>query len=255
MRRLLATLLVATMSCSGVAGDMTADQLIAKHLEAIGGEKNIRAVESVFFQGTAFMQGTPLEMKMWFVLPDKSYTEVSMNDMVMGGSGCNGDQVWATQMGQTYYLEGDMKLAAQRQADVFPLLDYSKKGSKATYIGEATVKGDKAHKMEFVVAEGDTSYYYFDAANFHLIKEEDDTGSKTVSSWLEAGDILWPQKMTISSGQGQQVITFDSVAVNVEAPESMFVMPADAQPVPGMHEPPTDSEEPAGSEQPGDSGK
>jgi hypothetical protein len=148
-------------------------------------------------------------------------------------------------MGQTFKLEGPMKQAALRQSDMFPLLDYKKKGCEAEYAGETTVKGEKAHKLAFVYPEGDTTHFYFDAEKFHILKEEGRDGAKSWSNYKESGNILWPRKLTIASPQGQQMMTFDSIAVNIEVPDSLFVMPADAQPMPGTTPPPADSSEPA----------
>jgi len=247
MKKLLVTFLIAALSASAFAADMTADDLIAKYITAMGGEDNIRATKSMFLKGSMFMGGTALEMKMWVVPPDKSYSEVSMNNMVMGGGGCNAEDAWATQMGQTFYLEGDMKESARQQADMFPLLDHKKKDFKVKYAGEATVKGEPAQKMEFVSAKGDTSFYFFDANTFYLVKKEDKGSTTSFSKFEKVGNLMWPHKLTVSSLQGQQMITFDSIAVNIEVADSLFVMPEGAQPVPGMHTPPADSAKPADS--------
>ena len=247
MKRLLVTFLIAALSTTAFAGDMTADDLIAKYIEASGGEKNIRDAKSMFFKGNVFMGGTALEMKMWVVRPDKAYTEVSMNNMVMGGGGCNGDKAWAVQMGQAFTLEGEMAEDAKRQADMFPLLDYKDKDFKASYVGEATVKGEAAHKMAFVHPKGDTAYYFFDAATFLLVKKEDEGSTTSLSKYKEVGGLQWPHKLSVSTPQGQQMITFDSIAVNADVPDSLFVVPANAKPMPGMHTPPADSAKPADS--------
>jgi outer membrane lipoprotein-sorting protein len=247
MRRLLVTFLIAALSTTAFAGDMTADDLIAKYIEASGGEKNIRGTKSLFFKGSVFMGGTALDMKMWIVPPDKAYTEVSMANTVMGGGGCNGDNAWAVQMGQAFYLEGEMAEDAKRQADMFPLLDYKDKDFKVNYVGEATVKGEAAHKMAFVHPKGDTAYYFFDATTFHLVKKEDKGTTTSLSKYKEVGGLVWPHKLSVSTPQGQQMITFDSIAVNTDVPDSLFVMPEGAKPVPGMHTPPADSAQPADS--------
>jgi hypothetical protein len=247
MKRLLVTFLIAALSTTAFAGDMTADELIAKYIEASGGEKNIRGAKSMFFKGNVFMGGTALEMKMWVVPPDKAYTEVSMNNMVMGGGGCNGDNAWAVQMGQAFYLEGEMAEDAKREADMFPLLDYKDKDFKVNYEGEATVKGENAYKMALVHPKGDTAHYFFDAATFYLVKKEDQGSTTSLSNYKEVGGLVWPHKVTVSTPQGQQMITFDSIAVNIEVPDSLFVMPEGAKPIPSMHTPAADSTKPADS--------
>ena len=149
MRKLLIALVLLACAAYAAAGEMTADDLLAKHSKAIGGEKNIRAAKSIYMQGSYTMRGMPLQMKVYMRPPDKGYMEFSMNKMIVGSGGSNGKDAWQTQMGQTYYLEGEAQKGMTRQMDLFPLLDYQKKGGKAKYAGEAKVEGKKAHKLEF----------------------------------------------------------------------------------------------------------
>jgi len=231
MKKLMIGILVLTLSSCAFAGDMTADDVIAKYVEAVGGEKAIRGVETLFMKGSMFMQGTPLELRMYVQPPEKAYAEVSMNNMVMGGGGTDGTNAWGTQMGQTFKLEGEMAKQQMDQADMFPLLDYKKRGREVSYIGEATVKGKPAHKLQFV-NHGDTAYFFFDAETFLLVKEESGMGSSNLTNYEEVDGIMWPHKMTVVTPQGQQMLTFDSIAVNPEVPDSLFVMPANAKPMP-----------------------
>lgn len=231
MKQLLIGILVLALSGCAFAGDMTADDLIAKYVEALGGEKAIRGIETLFMKGSMFMQGTPLELKLYAAPPDKVYMEVSMNNMVMGGGGTDGTNAWATQMGQTFKLEGETARQQMEQADMFPLLDYKDRGRTANYEGDATVKGKPAHKMQFI-SDGDTAYYFFDAETFYLVKQEGAQGASNLTDYKEAGGIMWPHKLTIVTPQGQQMLTFDSIAVNPAIPDSLFVMPANAQPMP-----------------------
>jgi hypothetical protein len=80
-----------------------------------------------------------------------------------------------------------------------------------------------------------------------LVKKEDEGSTTSLSKYDEVGGIVWPHKLSVSTPQGQQMITFDSIAVNIDVPDSLFVMPEGAKPVPSMHEPPADSAQPADS--------
>jgi len=234
MKKLLVVLLLFAATITAVAGDMTADDLIGKYIAAIGGEKNIATVKTLFMRGTYLMKGMPLQMTMQLQLPDKGLMEFKMNNMVMGGGGTNGTDAWQTQMGQTYYLEGEHKRGMMRQVDLFPLLDYKKKGGQATYIGEVDLEGKKAHKMEYVTPEADTVYFFFDPETFYIVQLEGKGAMTSMSDYRKIGPIMMPYKFTSESSAGQVTTTYDSMAVNIEIPDSLFVMPKNAKPMPKM---------------------
>lgn len=173
---------------------------------------------------------------MYMVPPSKSFIQVSSNNMVLGGGGTNGTEAWATQMGETYILTGKQKEEADKQSDQFIFLDYKKKGATAKNLGEDMVKGAKAYKIEFVTADRDTTLYYFDATTYYLLREKNAATSQNFSKHKSVGGIVFP--FTINSqldmgGQSmQQMITVDSIAVNVPIAESLFVMPKNAKPMP-----------------------
>ena len=120
MKKFLVLLVLFAAAAYAVAGEMTVDDLLAKHLKAIGGEKNVRAVESFYMQGTFLMQGMPLRLKVHLIPPDKGHMELSMNNVVMGNGGTNGKEAWQTQMGETYYSLSSSVLR-DNPGIVFPL--------------------------------------------------------------------------------------------------------------------------------------
>jgi len=99
------------------------------------------------------------------------------------------------------------------------------------------VKGSKAHKIEFVSENGDTSLYYFDDKTAYIVKQKGDNTNINLSKYKDIGGIFFPHKMTMSTPNGQMLMTFDSIAVNIDVPDSLFVMPNGAKPMPDMTKP------------------
>jgi hypothetical protein len=246
MKKLLALFIALTALLAVPAmAEMTAEEIIAKHIEASGGEAAMRAVKSMYMKGSMFMQGMPMDLQVYTVLPDKSYYAVSSNGAVLGAAGTNATDAWSTQMGQTFTLAGKQKDEVKKQADQFTFLDYKKKGSSVKYLGEDMVKGAKAYKVEVVSASHDTSTYFFDATSYYLVREKSGMGTSNMSNHKKIGDLVFPTKMMTqieAGGQSmQQMITIDSIAVNVPIADSLFVMPKDAKPMPQMPTAPADS--------------
>lgn len=239
MRKILVLLFaLGVMSAAAVPAhaEMTADEIIAKHIEAYGGEKAMRDVKTMTMKGNMFAQGMPLDLAAYMLLPDKSYMQVSSNNMVFYSGGTNGKEAWATQMGQSYILEGKAKDEIESQTQQFSFLDYKKKGAKAKYLGEDLVKGAKAYKVEFVSPKNDTTTYFFDAATFYIVREKSATSNSSFSNHKAVNGIVFPFKINSQVEAGgqtaQQMLTIDSIAINVPVPESLFVMPKDAKPMP-----------------------
>ena len=237
MKRILA-LALALMIASAIpaVAEMTADEIITKHIEAYGGAKAMGDVKTMTMKGSMFAQGMPLDLTAYIVLPGKSFMQVSANGMVMYAAGTNGKDAWATQMGQTFILEGKDKADLESQAEQFTLLDYKKKGGTAKFLGEDLVKGAKAYKVEYVSAKNDTTTYFFDAATYYIVREKTASSNTSFSDHKSAGGIVYPFKINSQMQAGgqsvQQMITIDSIGVNVPIADSLFVMPKNAAPLP-----------------------
>jgi zinc protease len=234
MKKLLVVLLLLVGAMSAVAGGMTADQLIGNYIAAMGGEKSISTLKSLYMKGTYTMKGMPMQMTMYLKPPDKGFMEFSMNNMVMGGGGTNGTDAWQTQMGQTFYLEGEHKLGMMRQVDIFPLVDYQKKGGKAKYIGEVPLGESQVHKMEYITPEADTMHFYFDTKSFYVVRLEGKNAATVMSDYRKIGPLVMPYKFVTTGQAGEVTTVYDSMAVNSEIPDSLFVMPKNAKPMPKM---------------------
>ncbi len=237
MKKIFA-LILALMIASAIPAmaEMTGDEIIAKHIEAYGGAKAMSDVKTMTMKGSMFAQGMPLDLAAFMILPDKSYMAVSTNNMVLYAGGTNGKEAWATQMGQTFILEGKEKADLETQAEQFTLLDYKKKGGTAKFLGEDLVKGAKAYKVEYVSAEHETTTYFFDAANYYIVREKSARSNTSYSNHKAVSGIVFPFKINSQVEMGgqsaQQMLTIDSIEINVPIADSLFVMPKNAQPMP-----------------------
>jgi zinc protease len=227
----LAVTLLLILVASLVAAEMTADDLVGKYMTALGGESGLRAMKSLTTKGTVFTQGMTADMKVSYVLPSKSYTEILMGGIPVQVIGSNGTDAWMKMPAGTFYLTGDDKADALRQSNMFPLLDYKKNGAVVKYLGEDMVKGAKALKLEYVGKGNDTVIYYLDATTFLPAKEKRKDATVSLSDYRKVGGIMLPYKMNIQSAAQSMMVTLDSVAVNPKIADSLFIMPKGALPI------------------------
>ncbi len=216
--------------------EMTADEIIAKHVEAIGGEQAFKDIKSIKMSGNMFASGMPLDFESIVVMPDKAFMQASMNNTQVMSGGVNGDVAWqnSPMMGGAMILEGNDRKNALEQTELSKLLGYKSKGYQAKYLGEDMVKGATAYKIELVdPKDNDTSLFYIDSESFYIVREKSGANTITYSKHEKVGDkIVRPFKVNVSgsSPQGQMMITFESMEINIEVPDSLFVVPADAVP-------------------------
>ncbi len=231
-------LVVLAAAALPAMAEMTAEEIIAKHLEATGGTANFAKIKSIEMRGSMFAQGMPLEMKMVIVPPAKGYMEIGMNNTPMMRGGSNGVDAWQSGPMGTVALEGDAKASALKQTDIFSLVDYAKKGTKVKLLGKDMVKGAEAYRVEVIDKDNDTTEMFIDATTFYLVREKSSGGSQSYSNYKKVADlIVVPYKRQAQAPEGSVMITIDTVIVNPQTPDSLFIMPANAIPMSKMPKP------------------
>ncbi|MFN7118795.1 MAG: M16 family metallopeptidase, partial [Saprospiraceae bacterium] len=106
------------------AADMTAEKVIDRYVEAIGGKEKLAAVNDVTMKMTASVQGMSLETIYRQKAPNKLYTSTTMNGMVMQEQKFDGTNGVAAQMGQKQKLEGKDLESLKTQAVLFSEAKY-----------------------------------------------------------------------------------------------------------------------------------
>jgi hypothetical protein len=102
-------------------------------------------------------------------------------------------------------------------------------------VGLEETEGTEAYKLKVTKKNGDVEYYYLDSEYFIPIKVE---GSREMqgrmiefetilSDYKDVGGLMIPHSIE-SKPKGApagQVVTIDTIELNVEAADSLFVMP------------------------------
>jgi len=209
----------------------TADEIVKKHLDAIGGVSNWKKVNSVKMTGTVNVQGQKIDM-VFTTINGKA----TRQDITIGGM-ANYSILTTTAGWQYYPVGGQTKPEAMTAEDVKqgqdeldiqgPLVDYQVKGNKIEYLGKDDVEGTECYKLKVTFKSGKEETMYLDASNYYQIrsiqkatingKEVEQTINYSNYQKLPEG-ILFP--MTVGSEQG--AVTFSSVEINKPVDESIF---------------------------------
>jgi outer membrane lipoprotein-sorting protein len=237
------TMALALLGAAAVAqdgGDLTLDQVIAKNIEAKGGEEKVRAIKTVSIEGT-MMMGPGMEAPLTWIwmYPDKMRMSFEVQGME-GVQAFDGKTAWMVMpfMGKTEPEEmtAEQTQNLREESDwQGPLLDYEKKGYQVELLGKEDVEGTEAYKIKVTYGSGSVGYMYLDAEYFLEIKQESKRKIQgqeievvqTVSDYKEVDGIMVAHSRTImpKGAPAGQTLPFTTVQFNPDVDESIFSMP------------------------------
>jgi len=235
-------MLLAVFCCSLPAISQTADELVAKNIEAKGGMEKINALNTVRMTGRVEAPGgfnglvsqenkRPNLVRETFTL--QGLTAVQAYDGTTGWQ----IQPFGGKKDPELMGEDDMRdLLIDADFDG-PLVNYKAKGNTVEFLGHDIVDGDDALRLKVTLKNGDIVYYYLDPDTFLEIRTERQEfirGSvrenvANLGSYKAVGGVMFP--FSISGGPKNdptqwQDTTFDKIEANVPLRESDFAVPA-----------------------------
>jgi len=238
MRNIVASL-VCLMALN--AFGQTAEELVAKNLQAKGGADKIKAIKSVRMSGDFDSGGFKATVAQYSKRPDmvrETFTVQGMTQ-VQAYDGSSGWQIspFGGRKDPELLGEDDIR-GLSEDADIDgPLVDAQAKGNKIEYLGHDQVDGDDAYKLKVTLKNGDIFYYYLDPDTYieiQIEKQQFIRGSVRESitmlgSFKPVNGVMYPY--FIESGPKNNPdqrgkITVTKIEANVPIEDSEFKMPA-----------------------------
>src|SRR5690606_33686910 len=138
-----------TLACSAYA--QSVDEIVDKHIAAMGGRDKLKSMETMYTEGVMEMQGMEIPIKLW-VVNDKA---VRMEFEVMGSSNIqvvtrNGGWMQMPLQGtEPKEMDSGMVRSMQPRLDLAgELYDYKSRGRTVTLEGKETTGGVEAYKLK-----------------------------------------------------------------------------------------------------------
>jgi outer membrane lipoprotein-sorting protein len=225
-----------------MAQTMSADQIIAKNVEAKGGMAKLKAIQSLRLTGKA--GGGPMEVP--FVMehkrPGSFHQDVTVQNMHLINA-FDGKTGWTINPFAGYggkqdpeLMDADALKSAQDQSDLDgPLVDYKEKGNKVEYLGKEDLEGSSVHKLLVTLKTGNVSTLFLDADSFlelkqtskRVIRGTEVETETTIGDYKEEGGVMMPHSMEMGAkGSPQkQKITIEKVEINPAIDDAKFKMP------------------------------
>ncbi len=233
MKFLKTSVLALTMTAvsSIMAYAQTADEIVQKHIAAIGGIDAWKKINSIKMNGSITAQGMEIPVSVT-TLNGKG---MRMDMTIMGTSNY---MILTPGEGWTYFpiqqqqkpepLTADQVKQSQDQLDVQgELVDYQAKGNKIDFIGKDDLEGTEVYKLRLTDKNGQEKTLFFDAENFYLLRETEKmkADGKEVEATVNYSNFQkLPEgitvPMTVDSEMGP--VAMKTIEVNPTVDESIF---------------------------------
>lgn len=216
-----------------VSGDITADDVLKKYINAIGGEKTLNGIKDIKTVASSEYQGIPLVITEVKKSPNKMMVlvegNVNGNKMTLQKIAFDGKSGYMEAQGQKKDMDADMIESTKADADIAVEMHPEKYGLKYTLKGIETVDGNDAYVLESASDKGKKTTSYFDTRSGLLVKKVESNGEGSQSTEYAdykeipgTGGFKIPY--TAKQASGAQVFTakVETVEVNKNIPDSQF---------------------------------
>lgn len=212
------------------AQGQTVDEVINKHIDALGGRENLNKIQNVVMEGNLSFQGAEIALTITQVHNKLNRQDISV--MGMTGFDLLTDKEGWTYMPFQGMQKPEAKPAAEvkeSQADldiVGPLVDYAAKGHKVDYMGKEDVDGKPCYKINASLSTGKKITFFIDVATNMISRTIDKrviNGAETelqtdLADYKEVAGV----KMAFSITQQFGTVYISSIKVNQTIPESLY---------------------------------
>lgn len=219
----------------------TADEIVAKHVEAMGGSDKWKAVKAMEMNNKFTVQGMDIASKTVIVSGKSLRTDIS----VMGQeiiSAIDGETGWAQQpammggTGEPEDMPGAMIKESRKQVYLGgSLMNYKENGSTIELVGKEKLEGIDVYHLKLTEKAGDVTNLFISTSNYYVLKS---AGKRNIqgkeidaevnfSNFKQVEGLTFPYTMeTASPMGGMMTIETDSIKLNPKIDESIFKKPA-----------------------------
>jgi outer membrane lipoprotein-sorting protein len=218
----------------------TADEVISKHISAIGGKEKVSQIKSLYMEGAVEIMGNEAPITS-YILNGKGYkSEMEFNGQkIINAMNEKGGWMVNPMLGSSApqaLPEEQFKTGKDQMVIGGALLAYQAHGDKAELQGKEKVNNTDAYRIKLTTKENDTTTYFIDANTYYLVKvikvanmAGQEAEVETSFSDFKKTDygFTMPYKTEISLPQGFTLaMNFKKVEVNKEIDPKIFEMPA-----------------------------
>ncbi len=204
-------------------GDITAEEVLDRYIEAVGGRKKLEAVEAVRMKAEATVQSVNIQMDNIITQDNRIRSEQNtpMGNMVQVFDGKKGYMV--TPQGKQE-LTGTQLDMLKEQALLFAPLYYQDPGFKTTLTGTQDVDGSPAYVVKVTFPSGNKKTEYYDQKTGLLVKEESAQGTVYLHDYSKQDGFQYPKTMVAETPMGNLEFKVTDYEINPDLEDDAFVV-------------------------------
>jgi hypothetical protein len=239
MKNFKAIAFLAVILLSGAfVSAQTADEIIAKYLQSMGGKEQISKVNSLYTEGTIDVMGNSGTLKLT-TLNGKGYkSEIDVMGNVI--TSCfNDKEGWSINpmMGSTTAQSMPEAQYKSGKDQIFigaPFIFYAEKGYKPELLGAEAVGDMNTWKIKLTSPENEVVTYFFDQTTGYLIRQIQQVemqgsmvdNTMTFSDYQPTDGFQQPHKIAMNvGGQFEMVMNIQKIEINKPIDEAIFAKP------------------------------
>src|ERR1700722_1120951 len=200
---------------------VSAADVIAKYLTAVGGKDKLSAVKDLQIIGESTVQGQKVIVTRKALFPNELMTDIELPDMNNTHALhllIKGDSVSYSQMGQNPALDDDAKRDVREDESHFPELDFSKPGYKTELTSIRNIEGKDMNELKVTLPSGRLFVYYYDTGTglrMKVVKNQREGQTVTIyGDYRDVNGILFPWHVDDNQGEIDLDMTVKSIKVN-----------------------------------------
>jgi len=226
-----AILTVLILLCFAKTNAQTADEIIDKHINAMGGKEAWKKINSIKQDAVLDVNGTELYFS-FISTHNKGYRQT------ISFAGMTGYTVFTPSAGFNFYpWQGHMKPEAitpeelkegEDNMDVQgPLVDFKEKGHSAAFVGMDEFEGTDCYKIKLTEKSGKIITFFIDPSNYFIIHSvtitkangQESEQKTDYSNYQKLPEGIW---MAMNIGGNGNSLKIKKVEINPPVDENLF---------------------------------
>jgi len=237
------------ISLSLVSFAQTGEEIIAKCLETMGGEKKMDGINSIRMTAKIDQMGMSIPLEMINLRNGKMIMKANFQGQEFVQMAFDGSSSWSTNFmtmkAEKNESEDTENIKRQSLDFIMPIYQYKQKGYIIEKLADETIEGASCFKIKMTkktsLSEGkevpNIEFYYFDKDNFVPIVVEAEIPSgeskgmitqTLFSDYQEVDGIYFPFSITNKmKGSDGQAVMFTKVEINPVIEDKIFLFPGE----------------------------
>ncbi|HSS22145.1 MAG TPA: c-type cytochrome [Pyrinomonadaceae bacterium] len=221
----------------------TADQILAKYVEALGGSAAIEKIKTRTMKGSLLVSnGATWSYEAYQTAPDKLYMVLNTPKMGVIQRGFDGQMGWELTQGGFHELHNQALFNLRRYTDLYKDLKLQGQFTRISYGGKEKLDGKDVYVLRGLGVDGKGERLYFDVQSGLLVRRVSSTPTMVgvipeqvdFSDYRSVDGLKLPFVTTVTSIDSffNSTRTLTEIKLNVPVDETKFKAPPPPPPMP-----------------------